>query len=64
MSADKRRHARVQGGWAAPPKQDRDVKSNKLRPAGPGWLGKTVDSPEKKKFVYEEPQEVILCYCH
>ena len=59
MSADKRRRARVQGGWAAPAK---NVRSDMHRPkAGPepAWLAKNVDQPTaQKKFVYEQPDEV------
>ena len=59
MSADKRRRARVQGGWAAPAK---NVRSDMHRPkAGPepAWLARNVDQPTtQKKFVYEQPDEV------
>lgn len=69
MSDDKRRRARVQGGWAAPAK---DVRSdrNKMKPApAPAWMGRNVDqckisppqdsaSHEEKKYVYHEPDEV------
>ncbi|KAK7494562.1 hypothetical protein BaRGS_00014215 [Batillaria attramentaria] len=57
MNGDRRRRARVQGGWAAPV---RNVRSDKDKPkamAEPAWLAKTVDDPVPKKFTYEQPQE-------
>ncbi|KAL8573515.1 hypothetical protein ACOMHN_047786 [Nucella lapillus] len=57
MSADKRRRARVQGGWAAPPKNVRsDMHKPKAAPE-PAWLARNVDQPTQKKFVYEQPEE-------
>ena len=71
MSSDKRRRARVQGGWAAPattkgrgraPTTSTPPRASTCTNAAPAWLGKTVDCPNKPtKFVYEEPEEVI---CH
>lgn len=54
-SANKRR-ARVQGGWAAPTNVRSDRDKPKV-PAGPAWLGKNVDQPVERKFVYEKPEE-------
>lgn len=53
----KKRRARVQGGWAAPSniRSDRDKPK---APIGPAWLGKNVDQPVERKFVYEKPEEV------
>ncbi len=65
MSSDKRRRARIQGGWAPPSisnvRSDRDKPK---MPTGPAWLGKNIDqgshnTQEEKKFVFEEPDEVI-----
>nr|XP_022289970.1 alpha-ketoglutarate-dependent dioxygenase alkB homolog 3-like [Crassostrea virginica] len=52
----KKRRARVQGGWAAPSnvRSDRDKPK---APIGPAWLGKNVDQPVERKFVYEKPEE-------
>lgn len=60
-SANKRR-ARVQGGWAAPTNVRSDRDKPKV-PAGPAWLGKNVDQPVERKFVYEKPEEVIWSVC-
>lgn len=60
-SANKRR-ARVQGGWAAPTNVRSDRDKPKV-PAGPAWLGKNVDQPVERKFVYEKPEEVIWWVC-
>ena len=59
MSSDKRRRARVQGGWAPPTnaRSDRDKPKAKVTP---NWYGKTVDQPSPKKFVFETPTEVIF----
>lgn len=61
MSADKRRRARVQGGWSAPqkPKVNSKPTLGANNSAGAGWLGKTVDTPIKEKFVYQNPDEYI-----
>ena len=58
MSSDKRRRARVQGGWA-PPTNSRSDRDKPKAPSIPNWYGKTVDQPSSsKKFVYEQPKEV------
>ena len=60
MSSEKRRRARVQGGWAA--SSSSRPRSDDHKPkvqVGPSWMGKTVDSPQKK-LVYEEPTEVCI----
>lgn len=54
----KKRRARVQGGWAAPTNVRSDRDKPKV-PAGPAWLGKNVDQPVERKFVYEKPEEVM-----
>lgn len=56
MSSDKRRRARVQGGWA-PPTNTRSDRDKPKVPPVPNWYGKTVDQPLPKKFVYEPPAE-------
>lgn len=58
----KKRRARVQGGWAAPTNVRSDRDKPKV-PAGPAWLGKNVDQPVERKFVYEKPEEVIWWVC-
>lgn len=58
----KKRRARVQGGWAAPTNVRSDRDKPKV-PAGPAWLGKNVDQPVERKFVYEKPEEVIWSVC-
>jgi len=71
MSSEKRRKARVQGGWAAAPKSKASepvprastcqTVSSSQSNAAPAWLGKTVDCPQKpEKFTYQEPNEEIL----
>ena len=58
MSSDRKRRSRVQGGWAPPT----NVRSDRNKPAAqtyPNWVGKNVDQPVDKKFVYEKPAEVI-----
>ena len=57
MSSDKRRRARVQGGWA-PPTNARSDRDKPKAPIAPNWYGKTVDQPSPKKFVFETPTEV------
>ncbi|XP_045198242.2 alpha-ketoglutarate-dependent dioxygenase alkB homolog 3-like [Mercenaria mercenaria] len=59
---DKRRRARVQGGWAPSlnVRSDRD----KAKPQNvPSWFGKNIDqvqpSSSTKKFVYEQPSEEL-----
>lgn len=66
MSADKRRRARVQGGWSAPqkPKVNSKPTLGANNPAGAGWLGKTVDTPIKEKFVYQNPDEVYMFHIY
>ena len=70
MSAnDKRRRARVQGGWAAPAKAGtkpqpksppKHSDNTACTSSAPAWMGKTVDCPVKEqKFVYQEPTEEI-----
>lgn len=56
MSQEKKKRSRVQGGWAAPTNIRSDRDKPKIEQA-PAWLGKTVDQPVEKKFVYEEQQE-------
>ena len=65
MNKDKRRRARIQGGWAA---TENNIRSDAGRPtratvsAAPAWLGKTVDVPQQttpRQFVYEKPAEVV-----
>ena len=62
MSADKRRRARVQGGWAAPaPAKSRNQPATvklPLNTAGAACLGKTVDVSNPQKFVFQESEEV------
>ncbi|XP_064604784.1 alpha-ketoglutarate-dependent dioxygenase alkB homolog 3-like [Liolophura sinensis] len=67
-SSDKRRRARVQGGWAAPqrPKKSSASSSAPSEPEksriyeGQAWMGKIVDQPTTgKKFIYREPEEEI-----
>ena len=63
MSADKRRRARVQGGWAAPLPKSRSRATAVRLPAntigvGAACLGKTVDMPNPQAFVFQEPEEV------
>lgn len=65
MSVDKRRRARVQGGWATVPSarpnsagcsSDGKPKVQK----SPAWLAKTVDHPSPRgAFVFEAPSEKI-----
>ena len=63
MSADKRRRARVQGGWAAPTPKIRMQPVQTQRPAantvGIACLGKTIDVPNSEKFTFKEPEEVL-----
>ena len=62
MNKDKRRRARIQGGWAA---TENNIRSDAGKPtvsAAPAWLGKTVDVPQQttpRQFVYEKPEEVV-----
>ena len=63
MNQDKRRRARVQGGWAATEKPVRSDANKPKVPPAPAWLAKTVDVPMQttaQKFVYEEPAEVVF----
>ena len=64
MSADKRRRARVQGGWAAPGPKIKAQPVQTQRPAantvGIACLGKTIDVPNSEKFTFKEPEEVNL----
>ncbi|ELT92602.1 hypothetical protein CAPTEDRAFT_105332 [Capitella teleta] len=70
MSSDRRRRARVQGGWAAPVPAAAAAAAGKGKekaklasPSPPAWLGKNVDhGPAPQKFLFKEPQEVILKY--
>ncbi|KAI0224822.1 alpha-ketoglutarate-dependent dioxygenase alkB-like protein 3 [Lamellibrachia satsuma] len=62
MNQDKRRRARVQGGWAATEKPVRSDANKPKVPPAPAWLAKTVDVPMQttaQKFVYEEPAEEV-----
>ncbi|XP_046342891.2 alpha-ketoglutarate-dependent dioxygenase alkB homolog 3-like [Haliotis rufescens] len=62
MNADKRRRARVQGGWAPPSVSNvRSDRDKPKMPAGPAWLGKNIDQgsqSSEKKFVFEETDEI------
>ncbi|CAH1798385.1 unnamed protein product [Owenia fusiformis] len=57
MSADRRRRARVQGGWAAPSAGPRSDRNKPTMPQQPAWTGKTVDQPTEKKFVFQKPEQ-------
>ncbi|XP_013379464.1 alpha-ketoglutarate-dependent dioxygenase alkB homolog 3 [Lingula anatina] len=58
MSSEKRRRVRVQGGWATSsgPRSDQHKPKPHTEPA---WLGKNVDQPTEKKFVFQKPTELI-----
>ena len=56
MSSEKRRRARVQGGWAAPSNKPRSDRDKPQVPAAPAWLTKNADTTSVPKFVYEEPE--------
>ncbi|KAK2146156.1 hypothetical protein LSH36_628g02031 [Paralvinella palmiformis] len=54
---EKRRKARIQGGWASHSvniKSDRDKPKAAVQPA---WLGKNIDLCHSEKYVYEMPTE-------
>ena len=55
---DKRRKARVQGGWASPASQSncRSDRNKPKIPDPPAWLTKNADATCVAKFVYEEPE--------
>lgn len=59
MNSEKRRRARVQGGWAAPTKNVRSDRDKPKAMPEPAWLAKTVDDPEPRKFTFEKPDEDI-----
>lgn len=55
---DKRRRARVQGGWA-PPTNVRSDRDKPKQPDVPKWVGKNIEpGPSQKKFVFEQSSEV------
>lgn len=58
MSSEKRRRARVQGGWA-PPQSTRSDKDKPKAAVCQNWMAKNIDQYGKseKKFVYEQPPE-------
>ena len=71
MSSDKRRKARIQGGWAAAPSKARSDGDKPQMAVTPAWCGKNVDvcNPKgkthghasdelAKPFVYQKPDEV------
>ena len=65
MSSDKRRRARVQGGWAAPPSKPSKPQARQKLPVAPAWLANTVDVPNNKSaFTYQEPEEVRMSFVH
>ncbi len=61
MSGNRRRQARVQGGWAAASAPSRKpATSEKSQPVAsnpPAWTGKNIDGEAKQTFVFEEPTE-------
>ncbi|XP_064627405.1 alpha-ketoglutarate-dependent dioxygenase alkB homolog 3-like [Lineus longissimus] len=62
MADDRRRKARVQGGWAGPSKPAPRSDRNKPKlPPTPAWVASnSVDQPAlQKKFVYQQPAEGI-----
>ena len=73
MSSEKRRRARVQGGWASSTKSSsshsRSPRSDANKapmPTAAAWLGQNADGKPKetKKFVFQEPEEVNLLTQH
>ena len=61
-TSDRRRRARVQGGWASSSAGPRSDAHRDPAPLAPAWTDKTVDSPEHKPrcYVYEEPEQVVI----
>ncbi|XP_074660737.1 alpha-ketoglutarate-dependent dioxygenase alkB homolog 3-like isoform X1 [Tubulanus polymorphus] len=59
MNNEKRRRARVQGGWCPPTNVRSDKDKPKSQPC-PAWTNKTVDNPQSKNFTFEEPEEVRM----
>ena len=57
----KQKRSRVQGGWAAPSNVRSDRNKPKPPPV-PSWVGKNIDQPTEKKFVYEEVSQVFSLY--
>ena len=58
-SSEKRRRARVQGGWAS--KDTSKIRSDDHKPEMPkvpAWLGKNADASNIQKYTYEEPVAV------